>query len=184
MKNRNTENSKGSEEGLDWLDAVALGQPTPGEIAACRRELAGRPAELQRLAEELAVNAALEARPGAPQAATHFASQVWSKIEAEERAALRGRPAGARRGWLAWLSLRPVFGLAMAAAVALGFSWQAWTFHRRSQLAAGAATVALTSTSGLTAESVDDFEVIRRLSVAPRPNDEALIAALAENSAQ
>ena len=67
----------------DWLEAVAGRRLPPAAAAALRQRLATRPRELARLAEELALNAALEAGP-VPPPATNFAAQVWTIMEMRE----------------------------------------------------------------------------------------------------
>lgn len=167
----------------DWLDALSAGRPTPETVAALRRRLAGRPSELRRMEQELALNALLDARPNAPVARSNFAARVASRIEAGNR---HPRTAWTTLGrgiasWISVLRRRPVWALGLVA-VTGALAWQ-WAGHsRRWEMAATAAQVAQSVTApGLPPENLADYEAIRRLGTIPRPEDEALIAALAEN---
>lgn len=182
MKNLN---SPEPEDELDWMDTVALGRPSSSEVAARRRELAGRPAELRRLEQELALNAILDSRPGAPKAATNFAAQVLARITEEDRKTLRERENFRSLGWWRrWRGGRPAWVLATVTVLGLSFGWRVLNQSQRSQMAATVATVALTtSTPGLSAENLENYEIIRRLGAQAQPGDDALIAALVENPA-
>lgn len=165
---------------LDWLEDVAVRRLTATEIAARRRELVGRTAETRRLEQELALNAMLDFRPGAPKAATNFAALVRTRIETNERARVRVS-SSVGVGWRAWL--RPLLGTAILT-VTLGLGWQAYLIQYQRQvrrLATSVTTMAFSAGSPeLTPESLENYEVIRRLGAIPRPEDDALIAALAE----
>ncbi len=166
---------------LDWLEEVAVRRLTATEIAARRRELVGWPTETRRLEEELALNAMLDFRPGAPNAATNFAALVRTRIETEERARVRVS-SSVWVGWRVWL--RPLLLGTAILTVTLGLGWQGYLIqhHRQVQrLATSVTTMDFSAGSPeLTPESLEDYEVIRRLGATPQPEDEALIAALAE----
>ena len=157
----------------DWLDAVEGRRLTPVEAETLRRSLANRRRERARLAEELALNAALEALPTVP-APSNFAARVWADIDRDERAARR-RPAG----WLNWLRIfRPVrlVGAATLVLAVMGVRWQFQT-HERSVLAANVAELSQTVPD---VELLRDFEAIQALRTAPKPGDVELMDALAQ----
>ena len=156
----------------DWLDAIESRRLTPAEAEALRRRLENRPRERARLAEELALNAALEALP-TPSVPGNFAARVWADIERDERASRR--PAG----WLAWLGdLRPaqLVGFATLMLAVTGGWWQ-FQLHERSVLAANVAELAQTVPD---VELLRDFEAIQALQTAPRNSDVDLMNALAQ----
>ncbi len=185
MKNHNGFDPVDPDMDSDWLEALAVARPAPEEVARRRRELAGRPAELRRLEQELALNALLDARPGAPRAASNFAALVQQRIAAEDRQALQAKRGGAGRWWWRWLGPHPAWALtAVAVVCGITGTWGVRNQQYRSQMAASVATVALTASSpGLSADSLEDYEVIRRLGAVAQPGDDALIAALAERTA-
>ncbi len=157
----------------DWLDAIESRRLTPAEAEALRRRLENRPRERARLAEELALNAALEALP-APPTPTNFAARVWADIDRDERAARR-RPTG----WLGWLgSLRParLVGFATLMVAVAGGWWQI-QLHEHSVLAANAAELAQTVPD---VDLLRDFEAIQALRTAPKASDVDLMSALAQ----
>lgn len=172
--------SEDSKSVVDWMDAVANGRLTAMEIARLRRELAARPAELRRFEQELALNSLLDARFAMPEVRSNFAAQVAERIAREDRQALA---ATHRRPWWAnFWGRRPAWALA-AMIFGAGILWQTLGQRRIAEMAATVEAVALTvSSPGLAAESLEDYEVIRQLGTIPQPGDDALIAALAENS--
>jgi hypothetical protein len=170
----------------DWLEEIALRRWSEAEMAAQRRLLGGKPAELRRFEEEAALNEVLDARPGAPVAASNFSTRVRERIELEAKADRRARAERSGRGiWPAWL--RPAFALA-ALCGSLGIGWnsfQAYHRHHAELIARGASTLAFSASSPeLSGESLENYDVIRRLGSNPEPDDEALIAALVEGSAR
>lgn len=184
MKNRNAPDPADPDAESDWIEALAVARPSPVEVTHRRQELAGRPKELQRLEQELALNALLDARPGAPRAASNFAAQVNERIAMEDRLGNLTRHRSARTGWALLFGGRAGWALAAATAVGLGVVWISLNRNHRAQMAASVATVALTASSpGLSADSLENYEIIRRLDAAAQPGDDALIAALAERIA-
>ena len=157
----------------DWLDAVEGRRLTPGEADALHRGLAGRPREQARLAEELALDAALDALPPA-QVPSNFVSRVWSDIDRDEAARKRRS-----RGWPAWLGGFRILGPAVSfAALALAMSgWWQFQAHQRAQLATNVAEVAQVFPD---VEALRDFDAIRALETTPLPGDVELVAALAQ----
>ncbi|HTH50240.1 MAG TPA: hypothetical protein VMB21_22195 [Candidatus Limnocylindria bacterium] len=159
----------------DWLDAVEGRRLTPAEAETLRQALVNRPRERARLAEELALNAALEALPPVP-ASSNFAARVWADIDRDERAARR-RPSG----WRTWLRFfRPVrlAGLATVMLAVLGVRWQVQTHdHERAVLAANVAELSQTVPD---VELLRNYEAIRALHATPKPGDVDLMGALAQ----
>lgn len=185
MKNDQDQDQVGTGEGADWLEVMAMARPTPVEIARRRRELAGRPKELQRLDQELALNALLDARPRAPRAATNFAAVVQQRIMAEDRLAEATRKRVPMRWWHWVLGGHPAWSMAAMLVVGLTLGGVWLNRSHRAQMAASVATVALTASApGLSADSLENYEIIRRLDTAALPGDDALIAALVERGAQ
>jgi RNA polymerase sigma-70 factor (ECF subfamily) len=77
----------------DWLDAVESRRLTPAETEALRRRLENRPRERARLAEELALNAALDSLPK-PAASSNFAARVGPISSATKAPPAGARPVG------------------------------------------------------------------------------------------
>ena len=159
-------------ENNDWLDDVEGRRPTAEERAALRRELTGRPRELARLDEELALNGLLDSRP-VPRTASNFTARVMAEIAAETARAERSQ---AQR-W-SWFRLpRLVFAATVALALALG-AYQLQR-HHRAQLAVSVSEVSLAAAvPGI--EVLRDFEAIRSFRTVAQPGDVALLAALNE----
>lgn len=159
-------------ENNDWIDYVEGRRLTAEEQATLRRELAGRPRELARLDEELALNGLLDSRP-VPRAASNFTARVMAEIAAETARAERSQ---ADR-W-SWFRLpRLVFAATVALAVTLG--WSQMRRHHRTELAASVSEVSLAAAvPGV--EVLQDFEAIRSFRTAAQPGDVALLAALNE----
>ena len=159
-------------ENNDWLDDVEGRRLTAEERSALRRELAGRPRELARLDEELALNGLLDSRP-VPRAAGNFTARVIAEIAAETARAERSR---ADR-W-SWFRLpRLVFAATVALVVTVG--WSQLRRQHRTELAASVSEVSLAAAvPGV--EVLQDFEAIRSFRTAAQPGDVALLAALTE----
>lgn len=162
-------------ENNDWLDDVEGRRLTAEERSALRRELAGRPRELARLDEELALNGLLDARP-VSRAASNFTARVMSEIAADTARAGRSR---AHR-W-PWFRLPRLMLAATAATAAVALVLGAWQLqrHHRAQLAVSVSEVSLAAAvPGV--EVLQDFEAIRSFRTAAQPGDVALLAALNE----
>lgn len=159
-------------ENNDWLNEVEGRRLTAEERATLRRELAGRPRELARLDEELALNELLDSQP-VPRAASNFTARVMAEIAAETARAERSR---AHR-WSCFRLPRLVFAATVALAVTLG--WSQMRRHHRTELAASVSEVSLAAAvPGV--EVLQDFEAIRSFRTAAQPGDVALLAALNE----
>jgi anti-sigma factor RsiW len=163
------------EDSEDWLDRVAARRASPEERREWLAELADRPAEQRRLSRELALNDLLEGHRPAPKVSSNFTARVLAEVT---------RPAAVRprsRSWLAgWI-------LSWRAAAAAGFAGfllvAGWALNLRQQreyareLADwGRAAAAME----VRAETLAEFEVVRDLGAGPRPDDDALILALAQ----
>lgn len=172
--------SEDSNSVVDWMDAVANRRLTVSEIARLRRELAARPAELRRFEQEQALNSLLDARFATPAVSSNFAAQITERIAQEDR---QNRATAQRHPWWATFWRRhPAWALA-AVVLTAGILWQTVGQRPLSEMAATVKAVALTASSpGLPEESLEDYEAIRQLGTIPQPGDDALIAALAENS--
>ena len=157
----------------DWLDAVEGRRLSADETAALRRQLAARPREAARLADELALNAALDGLPPVP-VPSNFAARVWADIDREPQSKARRGP-----GWLAWLggfrlARTAVFATALVAAAA---GWWQFQTHQRGVLA-----TSLTEVSQVfpDVEALRDYDAIQALRATPLPGDVELVAALAQ----
>jgi hypothetical protein len=159
-------------ENNDWLDDVEGRRLTAEEHSALRRELTGRPRELARLDEELALNGLLDARL-VPRATSSFTARVMAEIAADTARAERSRT----HRW-SWFRLpRLVFAATVALAVTLG--WSQVQRHHRIELAASVSEVSLAAAvPGV--EVLRDFEAIRSFRTVAQPGDVALLAALNE----
>ncbi len=159
----------------DWLEPVQNRRLADAEIAALRARLSATPLEARWLEEELALNAALSARP-LPEISGNFAARVWSDID-RPATTTRSEPTGwAIRlfGW--WEALRsgPVVALGTVL-VAAALGWGQVSRHQQSVLAANLSEISRTAPD---VEVLRDFESIRAMAVKPEPGDLALIAAL------
>jgi len=157
----------------DWLDALEGRRLTPDEADALHQGLAGRPREQARLAEELALDAALDVLP-APQIPNNFASRVWAEIDRDE-AARRRRS----RVWPAWLGGFRIIGPAVSFA-ALAVAMSGWWQFRAHQGRKSAMNVAEVAQVFPDVETLRDFDAIRALEATPLPGDVELVAALAQ----
>lgn len=156
----------------DWLDEVERRRLTAEECAGLRQDLCGRPRELARLDQELALNKLLDGRAG-HRASGNFTRRVMDAIALDEAATERAR--AGRRRWL-WL---PRFALTAALLLAVGAGWWQFRSSRRSQIAAG--VVAVSRAAAIPGvEVLQDFEAIRSFRTAAQPGDVALLAALNE----
>lgn len=154
----------------DWLDAVEGRRLSSVELKALRDTLARRPREQARLAEELALNAALDSLPTVP-ASINFAARVWADIE---RA-----PQRERFVWPAWFAVfRPARAVAFATVLlAAGIGWTQFQAHQRGVLAANLSEV---SQAVPDVEMLRDFDAIQALHATPKPGDVDLMGALAQ----
>jgi hypothetical protein len=164
-----------------WLELGQRRDPTPQEWAEFQRLLAENPGIKPDLELELLVNRALHRLPDQP-VSSNFTDQVMQAVLQEPAPA---RPWGLLGGWRAWVRLAWVRQAALAGLVlcAGGLAYQQHVRHVRLEMAQS-----LVAVSGLLPESapetVKDFEVIRRLSLAGHtapigsaPADLALLAA-------
>jgi hypothetical protein len=156
------------------LDAARHRRLTSREVGVLRQQLEGRPADRQRLEEELALNQLLDSVP-APAVASNFLARVEARIEAGD-ASDRTRRIPGWAGWLwrwrLWAAAMP----AVALTLALGGWWQ-HRVHQRGLLASSLATLAPGSpVPGM--ESLQDFDAVQWLRSGPMPGDVELLAAL------
>lgn len=156
------------------LDAVRGRRLTPREAGSLRRLLAGRPADLQRLEDELSLNQMLDSMP-APSVSSNFLARVEARIEAGDAMARRSRiPAWAGWRWR-WRFLAAAVPAA-ALSLAVGAWWQ-HRVHQRGLLATSLATLAPGSpVPGMV--SLQDFDAVQWLRSGPVPGDVELLAAL------
>ena len=157
----------------DWLDAVEGRRLTADEIEALRHGLAGRPREQARLADELALNAALDSLPPV-EVPSNFAARVWADIERAPRVSRFAWPT-----WFAWFAwFRPARAVTFATVLlAAGLGWSQFRSHQRGELAANLAEV---SQAVPDVEMLRDFEAIQALHATPKPGDVELMGALAQ----
>jgi hypothetical protein len=155
----------------DWLEEVERRRLSDDEVEELRRGLAKRPAELRRLEEELALNAALgEMRR--PDVATNFTSLVMAEIEAEPRSVWRR--------WLpvVWPTVRWGRAAIFATfAVAAGLTWNEVALRQHNQLARRSVDIS-EAANALGVDTLSDFDAIHALGATPNPGDVALITAL------
>lgn len=161
-----------SDPNADWLDAVEGRRLTPAEAETLRRDLASRPRERARLAEELALNAAIDALPKAV-APSNFAACVWADIDRDARTPRRRAFFG---NWLGFLRPARLMGVATVMLATIG-GWSQFQSHERSVLAANVAEISQTVPD---VELLRDFEAIRALRTGPKPGDVELMGALAQ----
>jgi len=162
----------------DWLDRVAGRKVDPETIRWLRQPGRLSEPERRRLEAELAFNGLLDGHRPPPPVSSNFTAQVLARIEREERVVERRTPWWQRIGWLPRLA-----ALAALAALALTFGvlWSQGSATRQVRMAKQAVELGrAASVPGLEAASLADFEVIRRIGVVPRAEDDALILALAQ----
>ncbi|MEI6341942.1 MAG: hypothetical protein WCR07_08285 [Verrucomicrobiota bacterium] len=164
----------------DWLDHVSGPRPDPSEVRRLQSHGVLNPAERRRLTDELALNRLLDAHRPAPAASSNFASRVVAEVSREGSAAARpafpGLPEWIRMGWRRVLAGGAVAACASLAALAL-----LRTGSPELRLGLESATIAhAASLPGVDAATMADFDAVRRLGAEPRPEDDALILALAQ----
>ena len=154
----------------DWLDMVESRRLSPAEVAALRQGLARRPRELARLAEELALNSALDSLPTA-EVPSNFSARIWADIDRAPRTS--------NFRWPEWFAIcRPARALTFATVlVAAGLGWGQFQAHQRGVLAANVSEVSQTVPE---LELLRDFDAIRALHTTPKPGDVELMGALAQ----
>lgn len=162
----------------NWPDLVAGPRSDAHQAASLRDHPALGEAERARLQEELALNALLDAHRPPPPVSSNFTARVLAGVE---RASDAEGERPAPEPW--WRRLFPLPRVA-AAAILIAVGAMIWTqtqAERDIQLAAGVLEVGKASAiPGLDAASLADFEVIQRVHAQPKPEDEALILALAQ----
>lgn len=163
----------------DWLEHVSGPRPDPAEIRRLQSHGVLSPAERRRLADELALNALLDAHRPAPAVSSNFARRVVAEVSREGATTRPALP-----WWASWLSLRP--GRALAGGAALACAGLAAVMLLRGpgndgSLRPDSATMAhAAALPGVDAETLSDFDAVHRLGSEPRPDDDALILALAQ----
>lgn len=159
----------------DWLDVIAGRKVDPEMVRRLRQPGRLTEPERRRLEAELAFNELLDGHRPPPPVSSNFTARVLARIEQDERVVTRRRSWGVRIGWIP--------GLAAFAVVALtvGLLWSQRAATRQARMAEQAVELGrAASVPGLEAASLADFEVIRRIGVSPRAEDDALILALAQ----
>ena len=150
---------------------------TAEEETRLQAYFADHPAALAAWETETNLNQLLVQLPDAP-LATNFTAQVLQAVERENR---KARPSFAPRWWsrvvsLGWTQKTALAGLVLGAGL---LSYQQYQIHARGQLAGIVATVArVADLPG--AQTLQDFDAIRRLSRVPAPGwvDAELLAVL------
>ena len=159
----------------DWLDRVAGRKVDPETIRRFRQPGRLSDPERRRLEAELAFNGLLDGHRPPPPVSSNFTAQVLARIEREERVVERRTPWWQRIGWLPRLAALAVVALTF------GVLWSQGSATRQVRMAKQAVELGrAANVPGLEAVSLADFEVIRRIGVAPRAEDDALILALAQ----
>lgn len=159
----------------DWLDEVASRHLKPREREELRRVLADRPRERWRLERELALNDLLDGHRPAPAVSTNFVARVVA--EATRPVPPRGLVSRILEA-LRHLASPRLVGFA-ALALAVGIGWRSIDVRRQDRMAREAVEMARAA-SGIDVESFADFEAVRRLDAVAKPDDDALIVALAQ----
>ena len=159
----------------DWLDVVAARRLAQRERELLRDSMADRPAEQRRLERELALNDLLDAHRPAPPVSSNFAALVVAEAT---RQPPERRGISAVFDWLRTSGL-PRMAAFAALALALGAGWWGIDSRRQDRMVRGAVEVARVS-SGVDAGALADFELVRHLDQQPKPDDDALIVALAQ----
>ena len=156
----------------DWLDRVAGRKVDPETIRRLRQPGRLSEPERRRLEAELAFNGLLDGHRPPPPVSSNFTAQVLARIEQEERVVERRSSWWPRIGWIPRLA---------AFALTFGVLWSQGSAARQVRMAKQAVELGrAANVPGLEAVSLADFEVIRRIGVAPRAEDDALILALAQ----
>lgn len=158
----------------DWLDQVSGPRPDPEAVRQLRRPGRLTDPERRRLEAELALNELLDSRRPPP-LSTNFTARVLAEVARESRAVLAPEPWWRRVRWVPRL-------VAFAALAIVGIViWNSGNSSHRARLAQGAMELGTAATvPGIEASTLADFEVIRHITATPRPEDDALILALAE----
>ncbi len=159
----------------DWLDVVAARRLAQRERELLRDSMAGRPAEQRRLERELALNDLLDAHRPAPPVSSNFAALVMAEVS---RSAPKRSPMSSVLEWLRSSGL-PRMAAFAALALALGAGWWRMDSRRQDRMMRGAVEVARVS-SGVDGGALADFELVRHLDQQSKPDDDALIVALAQ----
>jgi anti-sigma factor RsiW len=158
----------------DWIDDVSGPRPDPEAVRQLRRPGRLTDPERRRLETELALNELLDGwRP--PPLSSNFTARVLAEVARESRTEPPAEP------W--WRRLRWVpRAVAFAALAIVGVViWNSGNATHRARLAQGAMELGTAATvPGIEAATLADFEVIRHMTATPRPEDDALILALAE----
>lgn len=159
----------------DWLDVVAGRKVDPEMIRRLRQPGRLTEPERRRLEAELAFNELLDGHRPPPPVSSNFTARVLARIEQDERVVARGTSWWQRIGWLPRLAAFAVVALTF------GLLWSQGAATRQARMAKQAVELGrAASVPGLEAASLADFEVIRRIGVTPRAEDDALILALAQ----
>ncbi len=159
----------------DWLDRVAGRKVDPETIRRFRQPGRLSEPERRRLEAELAFNGLLDGHRPPPPVSSNFTAQVLALIEQEERVVERRSSWWPRIGWIPRLAALAVVALTF------GVLWSQGSATRQVRMAKQAVELGrAANVPGLEAVSLADFEVIRRIGVAPRAEDDALILALAQ----
>lgn len=159
----------------DWLDVVAGRKVDPEMIRRLRQPGRLTESERRRFEAELAFNELLDGHRPSPPVSSNFTAQVLARIEQDERVAERRTTWWQKIGWVPRLA---VFAVVM---LTFGLLWSQGSATRQARMAKQAVELGrAANVPGLEAASLADFEVIRRMGVAPRAEDDALILALAQ----
>lgn len=159
----------------DWLDLVAGRPVDPDVLQRLRRPGVLSDAERRRLEQEIALNELIDGHRPMPSVSSNFTARVLDEVRRAERQTGRSARGGWAWGWIPRFLLAG--GLAMVGVVL----WTQGHNRHAIRLAEQAAVLgAAANAAGLDATTLADFEVIRRLAADPRPEDDALILALAE----
>lgn len=163
----------------DWLDHVSGPRPDPDLVRRLQSHGVLAPAERRRLADELALNGILDAHRPPPPVSSNFARRVVAEVSREGASPRTPSPT-----WPAWLSLRwarRTAGAAVLACAGLAALALLRGIHGDAPLRPDAATMAhAAALPGVDAETLSDFDAVQRLASTPRPDDDALILALAQ----
>jgi len=158
----------------DWIDDVSGPRPDPEAVRQLRRPGRLTDPERRRLETELALNELLDSRRPPP-LSSNFTARVLAEVAREPRAERSPEPWWRRLRWVPRL-------VAFAALAIVGVViWNSGNATHRARLAQGAMELGTAATvPGIEAATLADFEVIRHMTATPRPEDDALILALAE----
>jgi len=159
----------------DWLDQVSGPPPDEATVRQWRRPGRLTDAERRRLEAELALNQLLDSHRPPPPLSSNFTARVLAEVTRESRSAAPAEPWWHRLRWI------PRMAAFAALAVAGIVVWNSGNATHRARLAQEAMELGTAaSVPGIEAATLADFEVIRHISAVPKPEDDALILALAE----